>query len=138
MNFTSDGRAALMCSVREAGRLGHWQHGTEHLLPGLLAAEGPAAERLQAGGLTLRTAREAVEVRHPMPAESGCGRLPHTAELDDVLEAARVASGAQGIGSLDLLAALARSGGIGGQLAARAGVVRLTSRCPGPGGTLAR
>jgi ATP-dependent Clp protease ATP-binding subunit ClpA len=51
LRFTSAGKAALKGTLKAALRLGHNYIGTEHLLLGLLFAEGDAAQTLIAAGL---------------------------------------------------------------------------------------
>jgi ATP-dependent Clp protease ATP-binding subunit ClpA len=51
LRFTSAGKAALKGTLKAALRLGHNYIGTEHLLLGLLFADGDAAQTLVAAGL---------------------------------------------------------------------------------------
>jgi hypothetical protein len=51
LRFTSAGKAALKGTLKAALRLGHNYIGTEHLLLGILFADGDAAQPLLAAGL---------------------------------------------------------------------------------------
>jgi ATP-dependent Clp protease ATP-binding subunit ClpA len=52
LRFTDGGKAALKGTLKAALRLGHNYIGTEHLLLGVLSAEGDAAKTLNAADLT--------------------------------------------------------------------------------------
>ena len=56
--FTERGQRALVAAQKEAAQLGRNYVGTEHLLLGILADPGNAAEAL--GGITLDSARQEV------------------------------------------------------------------------------
>jgi hypothetical protein len=56
LDFTADGSAALQGALKAALRLGHNYIGTEHLLLGILYADGPAGQALAAAGLDAGTA----------------------------------------------------------------------------------
>ena len=58
LRFTDAGRAALRETVKAALRLGHNYIGTEHLLLGILLADGDAAHTLTGLGLTTELAEE--------------------------------------------------------------------------------
>jgi Clp amino terminal domain, pathogenicity island component len=60
LRFTDAGRAALRETVKAALRLGHNYIGTEHLLLGILLADGDAARRLTGLGLTAERAEQAL------------------------------------------------------------------------------
>jgi len=60
LRFTDAGEAALQGSVKAALRLGHHYIGTEHLLLGLLGADGPDAETLMAIGLSVESVERAL------------------------------------------------------------------------------
>jgi ATP-dependent Clp protease ATP-binding subunit ClpA len=60
--FTVQAREAVVRSQDEARRLRHPFIGTEHLLLGIVGAEGPAAEVLAARGLTLELLRQRLAV----------------------------------------------------------------------------
>ncbi len=53
LRFTDDGKAALKGTLKAALRLGHNYIGTEHLLLGVLFADGDAARVLTAAGLSV-------------------------------------------------------------------------------------
>ncbi len=53
LRFTDDGKAALKGTLKAALRLGHNYIGTEHLLLGVLFADGDAARALTAAGLSV-------------------------------------------------------------------------------------
>jgi ATP-dependent Clp protease ATP-binding subunit ClpA len=59
--FDAASKKALELSLREALRLKHSEIGSEHVLLGLLHAEGGARELLAARGVTLESMRAAVE-----------------------------------------------------------------------------
>jgi hypothetical protein len=56
LGFTAEGGAALKTALKAALRLGHNYIGTEHLLLGLLVADGHAGRALAAAGLDAATA----------------------------------------------------------------------------------
>lgn len=58
LRFTDAGRAALRETVKAALRLGHNYIGTEHLLLGILLADGDAAHTLAGLGLTTELAEQ--------------------------------------------------------------------------------
>jgi ATP-dependent Clp protease ATP-binding subunit ClpA len=58
--FTARAKKVLELALREAKHLGHNSIGTEHILLGLVRAEGIAAELLGARGLTPERVRELV------------------------------------------------------------------------------
>jgi ATP-dependent Clp protease ATP-binding subunit ClpA len=60
LGFTDAGRAALRETVKAALRLGHNYVGTEHLLLGILLADGDAARALTGLGLTAERAEQAL------------------------------------------------------------------------------
>jgi ATP-dependent Clp protease ATP-binding subunit ClpA len=60
LRFTEAGRAALRGTLKEALRLGHNYIGTEHLLLGILFAQGDAGQLLISFGLTTGLAEEAL------------------------------------------------------------------------------
>jgi ATP-dependent Clp protease ATP-binding subunit ClpA len=59
--FTKDAKKALELGLREAIGLGHNYIGTEHILLGLLRADGPAHDVLTGRGVGLEVARVIVE-----------------------------------------------------------------------------
>jgi ATP-dependent Clp protease ATP-binding subunit ClpA len=56
LNFTADCGTAFKDALKAALRLGHNYIGTEHLLLGLLSADGPISQHLAAAGLDSETA----------------------------------------------------------------------------------
>jgi hypothetical protein len=60
MRFTEPGRAALRSALMAALRLGHNYIGTEHLLLGILKADGDAAHALVSLGLTAEVAERQI------------------------------------------------------------------------------
>jgi Clp amino terminal domain, pathogenicity island component len=56
LSFTADGKAVLTGALNAALRLGHNYIGTEHLLLGVLLADGPASQALVSLGLDTQTA----------------------------------------------------------------------------------
>ena len=56
LSFTADGKAVLTGALKAALRLGHNYIGTEHLLLGVLLADGPASQALVSLGLDTQTA----------------------------------------------------------------------------------
>lgn len=58
--FTEEARKTIVRAQEEGQRLGHTAIGTEHLLLGIIAGEGAAAEVLANLGVSLERAREAV------------------------------------------------------------------------------
>jgi ATP-dependent Clp protease ATP-binding subunit ClpA len=61
--FDATGAAALQGALKAALRLGHNYIGTEHLLEGLLLAQGPAAPALTSLGLVVPAVEEAVRAQ---------------------------------------------------------------------------
>jgi ATP-dependent Clp protease ATP-binding subunit ClpA len=58
LRFTNDGRGVLRETVKAALRMGHNYVGTEHLLLGILLADGDAARTLTGLGLTTERAEQ--------------------------------------------------------------------------------
>jgi len=58
LSFTEDGEAALRGTLKAALRLGHNYIGTEHVLLGILFADGPAGQALTSSGLDAETAEQ--------------------------------------------------------------------------------
>jgi ATP-dependent Clp protease ATP-binding subunit ClpA len=60
LTYTDDAKEVLRCTLKAALRLGHNYIGTEHLLLGILFAEGAAARTLGTLGITAELAEEGV------------------------------------------------------------------------------
>jgi hypothetical protein len=58
LGFTSEGGSALKTALKSALRLGHNYIGTEHLLLGILYADGHAGQALVSAGLSAQTAEQ--------------------------------------------------------------------------------
>jgi len=98
--FSQDARRAVVRAQHEAIRAGHDHIGCEHLLIGLLAEPGPAAEALTAAGLDL------AELRASLPGETSGSPDPLDAEAlaslgIDLDAVRRAADAAFGPGALD-------------------------------------
>lgn len=65
--FSESGKAALKGTLKAALRLGHNYIGTEHLLLGVLAAGGPAANALTDLGFTPETAERLLAAEFAAP-----------------------------------------------------------------------
>ncbi len=101
--FTSAARQAVIDARYEAGRAGQDKIRSEHLLLGLLAEPGQAADAMSAAGLTLEGLRARVpRGNHPGPANLDAEAL---AALGIDLDAVRRATDATfGPGALDSVA----------------------------------
>ena len=62
LSFTADGKAVLKGALKAALRLGHNYIGTEHLLLGVLLADGPASQALVSLGLDTQTAERLIGI----------------------------------------------------------------------------
>src|SRR5205085_3444953 len=87
--FEPEAQQVILQATQQARRLRHTYLGTEHLLLGLLAADGTAARVLAAMGVTLPAMRSRVEAVVPagdtsIPAASE-GFLPFTPRWQHVL-----------------------------------------------------
>ncbi len=98
--FTSEARQALVDARDEAGRAGQDKIRSEHLLLGLLAEPGQAADAMSAAGLALEDLRARVpRGNHPGPPSLDADAL---AALGIDLDAVRRATDATfGAGALD-------------------------------------
>ena len=117
LGFDESGKAALKAALRAALRLAHNYIGTEHLLLGVLYAEGPEGQALAAIGLTperveellaaefaeIRAARRQAAEGMPMDVESVSQFTDRAAR---VLVAAGRLAASQPMGSAHLAAAL--------------------------------
>jgi ATP-dependent Clp protease ATP-binding subunit ClpA len=85
--FTNRARRVVVVSQEEARELGHNYIGTEHLLLGLLAAEGGLAlQVLQRFGMSLMPVREEVTARVGTGGDPVKARIPFTPRAKKVLE----------------------------------------------------
>lgn len=104
--FTSRARDVVAHAQREAKELGHDAVGTEHLLLGLLAAEGAAAKALAAAGIEADAVRALAGTGDAEPGRPGFSRHAKRA-LEAALREA-IARGDRHIGDEHILLALAR------------------------------
>jgi ATP-dependent Clp protease ATP-binding subunit ClpA len=72
----------------EARAMGHWYVGTEHLLLGLVADEGPAGRAFQELGVTLEGARAQVASEVPPSNNEPPGEIPLSPRARGTLEGA--------------------------------------------------
>jgi Clp amino terminal domain, pathogenicity island component len=85
--FTNRARRVVVVSQEEARELGHNYIGTEHILLGLLAAEGGLAlQVLQRFGMSLIQVREEVTARVGTGSDPTKARIPFTPRAKKVLE----------------------------------------------------
>jgi ATP-dependent Clp protease ATP-binding subunit ClpC len=84
MPFSETAKASLHAAAREADDLGHSYIGSEHLLLGVLHADGTTAKAvLESHGIRLPDARQQVEIRTVLEeAEGGSPRRPEGIEVD--------------------------------------------------------
>jgi ATP-dependent Clp protease ATP-binding subunit ClpA len=71
--FDGTGRAALQGTLKAALRLGHNYIGTEHMLLGVLLANGPAAQTLAALGLTVERVEQSTVAQIARVTGRGAG-----------------------------------------------------------------
>ncbi len=83
--YTDRARRVIVIAREEAVGLGHDYIGTEHILLGLLVCEGLGAQALAAKGVTLESARAAIE---PGTHTNGLSQIPLTPRAKKVLELA--------------------------------------------------
>jgi hypothetical protein len=86
--FTDRARRAVVLAQEEARSLNHHHMGTEHLLLGLIGAEGLPAELLTTRGLGQETARDLVERLGGIGADASSGHIPFTPALKEVVSSA--------------------------------------------------
>ncbi|MDQ3294016.1 MAG: NDP-hexose 4-ketoreductase, partial [Actinomycetota bacterium] len=87
--FTTGARRVVVLAQEEARRAGYPYIGTEHLLLGMLAAEGtPAHRTLLDLGVTLERARAAVEEAVPAGKGAPAPHIPFNPRAKKVLELA--------------------------------------------------
>ncbi len=129
--YTDDARLVLSLAQDEAAKLNHNYIGTEHILLGLIAHDGPASALIQSAGLDLPAAVAAVEKAVGRGEETvdtpGIGLTPAAdrAVRGAIAEARDL--GADVAGPEHLLLALYRpgiSGGIGGKILATTTLTR--------------
>jgi ATP-dependent Clp protease ATP-binding subunit ClpC len=125
--FTEPARRVIVLAQDEARRLNHTWIGTEHILLGLLRdGDGIAARALTALGISLDSARQAVEDIIPGGQEAPSGHISFTPRSKKVLELSlreALQLGADYIGTEHILLALLREGdGVAAQVLAGAGV----------------
>jgi ATP-dependent Clp protease ATP-binding subunit ClpA len=85
--FDRDARQAVVLAQEEARLLDHGYIGTEHLLLGVLALDGPLADALGELGVTLQAARD--EVEEAIGPDTGAAtrrHIPFTPRAKAVLE----------------------------------------------------
>jgi ATP-dependent Clp protease ATP-binding subunit ClpC len=119
--FTNRARRVVVVSQEEARELGHNYIGTEHILLGLLAAEGGLAlQVLQRFGMSLIPVREEVTARVGTSGDQLKARIPFTPRAKKVLELSlreALALHHNYIGTEHILLGLAReSDGVGPQI----------------------
>ena len=85
--FTDGARAAIQRAQEEARQLKHTHVGTEHLLLGLVADEGPAGQAFSTLNVTLDGAREQVRTEVP-PGETTPGELKFSPRAKGTLDGA--------------------------------------------------
>lgn len=119
--YTDRARRVIVLADQEARNLHHGYVGTEHLLAGFLAeGEAVAFRALDALGVTLAMAREAVEKRSPAGDASPSAHLAFTPRLKKVLELGlreALLLGNNYIGTEHLLLGLVRDGECDGAMA---------------------
>jgi len=86
--FTSEARQVVVQAQTEARAFLHDYIGTEHVLLGLLAANGPAALVLRQHGLTGETARAELDTIIGRGKQTPPGHIPFTPRAKKVLELA--------------------------------------------------
>jgi len=86
--FTDGARKAIAQAQEEARRLNHSQVGTEHLLLGLVADDGPAGQAFNTLNVTLDGARQQVQTEVPPGQAPPEGHLPFSPRAKGTLEGA--------------------------------------------------
>ena len=111
--FDSGGRRVVVLAQEQARLLDHGYIGTEHLLLGVLALEGPLTEALAQRGAGLDAVRRLVEeIVGPMPGPPR-GYIPFTPRAKEVLELSlreAMRLGHPSIGAAHVLLGLLREG----------------------------
>ena len=92
--FNAAGRRTVILAQEEARMLSHDRIGPEHLILGAFNARDSAAHAvLEEAGLSLETAREAVEALAPVASETISGAIPFTPAARRALEKATSLAG---------------------------------------------
>ena len=107
--FDEAAQRVVAFAQEEARAMGHWYVGTEHLLLGLVADDGPAGRAFQELGVTLDAARAQVASEVPPSNNAAPGEIPLSPRARGTLEGApRQAMGLKSdvVGTEHLLLAL--------------------------------
>jgi len=107
--FDEAAQRVVAFAQEEARAMGHWYVGTEHLLLGLVADDGPAGRAFQELGVTLEGARAQVASEVPPSNNAAPGEIPLSPRARGTLEGApRQAMGLKSdvVGTEHLLLAL--------------------------------
>jgi ATP-dependent Clp protease ATP-binding subunit ClpA len=107
--FDEAAERVVAFAQEEARAMGHWYVGTEHLLLGLVADDGPAGRAFQELGVTLDAARAQVASEVPPSNNEAPGEIPLSPRARGTLEGApRQAMGLKSdvVGTEHLLLAL--------------------------------
>ena len=111
--FDRDGRRVVVLAQDRARLLDHGYIGTEHLLLGILALDGPVADALGQRGVSLEAVQSEVEdIVGPVPGPPS-GHIPFTPRAKEVLELSlreALRLGHQPIGPAHVLLGLLREG----------------------------
>ncbi|MGZ4385916.1 MAG: Clp protease N-terminal domain-containing protein [Gaiellaceae bacterium] len=90
------GRTAMTLAGEEAIRSKHTEIGAEHLIVGVVAADGPAAQLLAGQGLTLEDVRSQVSEALVAEQAGRTSKLGLSAESHGILQVAAEAAGIRG------------------------------------------
>ena len=86
--FDEGAERVVAYAQEEARAMGHWYVGTEHLLLGLVADDGPAGRAFQELGVTLEGARAQVASEVPPSNNEASGEIPLSPRARGTLEGA--------------------------------------------------
>jgi ATP-dependent Clp protease ATP-binding subunit ClpA len=86
--FDEAAERVVAFAQEEARAMGHWYVGTEHLLLGLVADDGPAGRAFQELGVTLDAARAQVASEVPPSNNEAPGEIPLSPRARGTLEGA--------------------------------------------------
>jgi ATP-dependent Clp protease ATP-binding subunit ClpA len=86
--FDEAAERVVAFAQEEARAMGHWYVGTEHLLLGLVADDGPAGRAFQELGVTLEGARAQVASEVPPSNNEAPGEIPLSPRARGTLEGA--------------------------------------------------